>query len=175
MDFTVTSTGRRRAMAFLLVLAVAGAVIRALADNPSTWRDIGTLMLVLWVPAVGQLLGWLRARLPASTPPPTGFAQGQPFTAQLTAEITPLPPEGLLQALQADTELFTVLLGRQGFTARSATPLRQWLAAPGAQTLALEFLTPGLALQRLAPQTPFHVLVGTVAVAQGVVLQREPA
>lgn len=172
MNFTVTSTGRRRAMAFLLVLAVAGAVIRTLADNPSTLRDVGTLMLVLWLPVIGQLLGWLRGKLPAPTPPPTGFVEGQPFTAQLKVEVTPLPPEGFVQALQADTQLFTVLLGRQGFTARSATPLQQWLAASTPQALELQFLTPDIALQRLPVQTTFHVMVGTVAVAKGEVAER---
>ena len=107
-----------------------------------------------------------------AAPPPTGFAQGQPFAAQLEVELTPLPPEGFLQALDAATPQFTVLRGRQGFTARSAAPLAQWLAASSPQTLALQFLTPELALQRLPPQTPFHILVGSVAVAKGVVLKR---
>lgn len=172
MAFTVNSTGRRLAMAFLLALAVAGAVIRAMADNPSTLRDVGTLLLVLWVPAIGQFIGWLRGRLPASRPPPTGFTEGQAFTAQLKVEITPLPPEGVLQSLDPATPLFTVLFGRQGFTARSTMPVPQWLAASSPQTLELEFLTPELALQRLPPQTPFHVLVGPVGVAKGVVLER---
>lgn len=172
MAFIVNSTGRRLAMAFLLALAVAGAVIRVMADNPSTLRDIGSLLLVLWVPAVGQLIGWLRGKMPAPKPPPTGFPDGQPFTAQLKVELTPLPPPGLLQALDPATPLFTVLFGRQGFTARSANPVPQWLSATSPQTLELEFLTPELALQRLRPQTPFHVLVGPVGVAKGVVLEQ---
>lgn len=176
MALSITPTGRRLAMAFLLLLAVAGGVIRALADNPSTLRDVGTLLLVLWVPAIGQLIGWLRRQLPAAAPPPTGFAPGQPFEAQLQVELTPLPPRGFLQAMDAATPQFTVLHGRQGFTARSAAPLAQWLAASPPQTLALQFLTPDLALQRLAPRTHFHVLVGSVAVAKGVALERlQPA
>eukprot|EP01034_Spumella_vulgaris_P006289 gene6289-8010_t len=53
MSFTVSSSSRRVAMAVLLGLAVLGGVIRYTATNPSTLRDVGTLLLVLWVPAIG--------------------------------------------------------------------------------------------------------------------------
>ena len=64
MAFTVTSAGRRLAMAVLLLLAIAGAVIRATAPDPSTLRDIGTLLLVLWMPAVGNLVAYLVRKIP---------------------------------------------------------------------------------------------------------------
>jgi len=47
-------------MAVMLVLAAAGGVIREMAPNPSVLRDIGTLMLVLWLPAVGNLVCYLK-------------------------------------------------------------------------------------------------------------------
>jgi hypothetical protein len=172
MAFTVTSSSRRLVMAVLLALAIAGAAIRLLADNPSTLRDMGTLLLVLWIPAVGNLIGWLRAKLPAATPPPTGFAEGAPFEAQLVAELTPLAPEGFLEAFDPATPTCTVLSGRQGFTARTVPPLAQWLADPAPHRLRLQFLAPALALRRLPPQTAFHVLVGQVAVAKGRVLEQ---
>ena len=51
-------------MAVLLFLAVIGAAIRHWADNPSLLRDIGTLMLVLWLPAVGNLVAFVIRRVP---------------------------------------------------------------------------------------------------------------
>ena len=56
MAFTVSTYSRRAAMAALLALAVLGGVIRYSAPNPSTLRDIGTLLLVLWVQLVVGLI-----------------------------------------------------------------------------------------------------------------------
>jgi hypothetical protein len=48
----IVDSGRRQVvMCVLLGLAAAGAAIRHWADNPSLARDIGTLLLVLWLPA----------------------------------------------------------------------------------------------------------------------------
>ncbi|MBA3773934.1 MAG: hypothetical protein H0X13_16020 [Ramlibacter sp.] len=54
----VTSARRQIIMATLLGLAIVGAVMRYWAPNPSATRDIGTLMLVLWLPAVGNLISF---------------------------------------------------------------------------------------------------------------------
>ena len=59
-----TSPRRQLAMCVLLGLALVGAGIRHWADNPSTLRDVGTLMLVLWLPAVGNLVGFVIREFP---------------------------------------------------------------------------------------------------------------
>ncbi len=46
-------------MATLLGLAIVGAAMRYWAPNPSATRDIGTLLLVLWLPAVGNLVSFV--------------------------------------------------------------------------------------------------------------------
>ena len=55
----VTSFRRQVVMATLLVLAIVGGVMRYWAPNPSTARDIGTLLLVMWLPAVGNLVSFV--------------------------------------------------------------------------------------------------------------------
>jgi hypothetical protein len=55
----VTSARRQIIMATLLGLAIVGAAMRYWAPNPSATRDIGTLMLVLWLPAVGNLVSFV--------------------------------------------------------------------------------------------------------------------
>jgi hypothetical protein len=172
MPFIVTPQRRRLVMAVLLGLACAGGVIRHQAPDPSTLRDIGTLLLVLWLPAVGNLVAYLMRKIPAGKPPPTSFPPDAPFSAQLQARIdTVAASADWLATLDPLEQRCTVLVGRRGFTVRSAAPLSQWLTgAP--QTLALECLVPSSALRQLVPGTAFHVLVGTTAVAQGRVVEQ---
>ena len=61
----------------------------------------------------------------------------------------------------------TVLLGNEGFTARSALPLAQWLAGGHVQAMDFELLRPAAGSQKLGPGVAFHVVVGVVAVAKG--------
>lgn len=141
-------------MIALLSLASAGAVIRALAPEPSTLRDIGTLLLVLWLPAVGNLVAWFVRRIPRKVPPATDFAGGAAFAPQLRVAIEPLgtmPPE-------ASTVL--VVAGRRGFVGRVS----------GAPHATLELLHPQGALPYLAAGTEFHLLAGRTPFAKGRVL-----
>lgn len=172
MPFIVTPLRRRLVMAVLLGLGLAGGVIRHQAPDPSTLRDVGTLLMVLWLPAVGNLVAYLMRKIPSGKPPPTGFAPDAPFSAQVRARIdTVAASADWLAALDPLEQRCTVLVGRRGFTMRSAAPLSQWLPdAP--QTLALECLVPSAALRQLLPGTKFHLLVGTTAVAQGQVLEQ---
>jgi hypothetical protein len=157
----------------MLTLALSGGVIRHYAPNPSTLRDIGTLLLVLWLPAIGNLIGYVSRKLPHGAPPPTGFAPGSAFAPQLHVQIerVELPP-GFIGALGPEIDMGTVLLGRRGFTVRMGTPVSRVLAVAGPQALTFECLTPAAALPHLTPGTEFHLLVGTTAVAKGRVTGR---
>ena len=59
MLFHATAARRKLIVIALLLLAVAGGAIRAWAPNPSTLRDIGSLLLVLWVPVIGNVIAYL--------------------------------------------------------------------------------------------------------------------
>jgi hypothetical protein len=172
MALTATPSRRRLAMIALLLLALAGGFIRAYAPNPSTLRDVGTLLLVLWLPAVGNLIAYLLKQIPHRAPPATSFPAGSTFTPQLDVRLQATDmPKDLLTALDPAERQCTVLVGRSGFTARLGQPLGPLLAAAGSQTLALELLHPAVALPRLAPGTDFHLLAGITAVATGTVLR----
>jgi uncharacterized membrane protein len=54
----ITSSRRQIVMATLLGLAIVGAAVRYFAPNPSVTRDIGTLLMVMWLPAVGNLVAF---------------------------------------------------------------------------------------------------------------------
>ena len=153
-------------MAVLLTLAVIGGAIRHWADNPSLLRDMGTLMLVLWLPAVGNLVAFVIRRIPRRATRPAGFAADSTFSPHLRAELTPLAL-GAARPPPALERRCTLLLGEVGFTARLASPLSQWLAAGSEQTVELELLRPALALPQLVPGTAFDLLVGSSVIGRG--------
>jgi hypothetical protein len=172
MALVVTPARRRIAMAALLALAMAGAVIRHWADNPSTLRDIGTLLLVLWLPAIGMLIGFLARKVPLGSPPPTDFAAGSAFVPHLSVTIEPIPAPEALSGIAGDVPNGTLVVGRRGFTVRAEAPALLALARSGASALPLELLAPAAALPHLAAGTRFHLLIGVTAVAKGHVLHR---
>jgi hypothetical protein len=173
----VTSSRRQVVMAALLGLAVVGAAMRHWAGNPSLARDIGTLLLVLWLPAVGNLVAFAVRQWHARTRRRTGFDGDRAFLPQLVVRLTRLEPQGSPGAAPPtapDPRHCTIAFGSEGFTARTALPLAQILAEAAPQEVPLELLRPGLALARLAPGTPFQLLVGNTAVARGSVLRHCP-
>ena len=158
-------------MATLLGLAVVGAVMRYWAPKPSLARDIGTLLLVLWLPAVGNLIAFLVRQWAARRHRRTVFDASRPFTPHLAVRLSAFDAEApLARVLSPQETRCTIVLGSEGFTARTGVPLAQALAGlPAPQDVALELLRPELARPRLAPGTRFHLLAGDVAIAQGTV------
>ena len=168
MAIIVTSSRRRIAMAVMLLLAASGGVIRYFAPDPSVLRDVGTLLLVLWLPAVGNLIAWLVGKVPRKPPPRTDFEAGAAFAPQLQAQVEAAAmPAEVMDSLDPQERKCTILVGRQGFTARLAEPLKQTFAKLEEQTLGVELLNPDLALARLKEGTDFHVLAGAMGIARG--------
>jgi len=171
MAIIATPSRRRIIMAILLALATAGAVIRYFAARSSVLHDIGTLLLVLWLPAVGNLVAWLIQQASRKAPAARGFA-GSAFVPHLWAQVAsldPVPPA--LAALDPRERSCTLIAGTHGFTVRLAEPLAGLATAAGARKLALEFLRPDVAYQELRPGATFHLLIGQDAVAKGQVLE----
>src|SRR4051812_43140999 len=88
MALAVTYRQRRTITAIFLVFAVLGAVIRAVTDKGTTAHDVGTLLLVMWLPIVGNIVGWLMGLFRSRKPPkPGGFDAARPFTPTLQARL----------------------------------------------------------------------------------------
>ena len=169
----VTSSRRQVVMATLLGLAVVGAGMRYWAADPSLARDIGTLLLVLWLPAVGNLVAFAVRQWHGRAQRRRSFDAVRAFSPQLVVRITSLEARQSPGTVPApDPRHCVIAFGSEGFTARTAQPLAQVLAESGApRDLPLELLRPELALPRLAPGTPFQLLAGDAAVARGTVLR----
>jgi hypothetical protein len=167
-----TTSSRRQLIVFVLLgLAMLGAAMRQWADNPSVERDIGTLLLVLWLPVVGNVVAFVIRRL-RPPGPSLDFESGAAFTGQLLVELTPLA--SCVTGLTPDERGCTLAIGAEGFTARLPLPLAQWLAAGAPQALELQFRRPELALRRLSVDTVFRVMAGAAVVGTGRVLPQAP-
>jgi hypothetical protein len=171
MPLIVPTPARRRiVMGVLLGLAVSGGIIRSLAPEGSALRDVGTLLLVMWLPAVGNFIAWLIRQMPRKAARVVDFAPGSAFTEHLRVQADVLPLEAdVLAAFDGADPRCTLIVGKQGFTARFRQPAVQALASPGTHRIALELLRPQAALPHLVPGTKFHLLVGRTAAASGLV------
>jgi hypothetical protein len=161
---------RRLIVVIFLCLAVAGAVIRHYAEPGSRLRDLGTLLLVLWLPLIGNIIGWLMRRWMTPKPaPPAGFDLKPGFTPHAHALITlrraavpaanvPLAP-GQYRA--------AIVTGNEGFSARWIVPQGEKMAREVERLVQLEFLAPDKAQARLGPDTVFRVLVQDAFIADG--------
>jgi hypothetical protein len=167
-----TSSRRRLIVYVLLGLAVAGAAMRQWAPHPSLARDVGTLLLVLWLPVIGQVVGFVIARVQQARAGrvAAAFAPQAAFAPELEIEFVPVAAAAL-PALPAGERHCTLVVGHEGFTARAAAPLAQWLGGSRTCTVSLQMLRPALALQRLRVGTTFSMLAGRTVVGTGRVLQ----
>lgn len=169
-----TSSRRQLIVFVLLVLALAGAAIRQWADKPSITRDIGTLLLVLWLPIIGNVVAYVIVRVQGARRArrSAGFAPDAAFTPHLLVEVTPVDPAtSALPPVSNEERNCTLVIGNEGFTARAALPLAQWLTAGAARPVELQLLRPALALPRLPAETTFRILAGRSLAASGRVLQ----
>lgn len=155
-------------VAVLLALAVVGAGMRIWAPKPSLARDLGTLLLVLWLPVIGNIISFAIARV-SRRRRRHAFAADAPFRPQLLVELT---AAGGRLRLAHDERRCTLVVGSDGFTARLAVPLAQWLTGGQSQTMEVELLRPELALPCMVPGARFSVLGGTSLAGHGRVLQR---
>ncbi|MDM0116846.1 hypothetical protein QTI66_32480 [Variovorax sp. J22R133] len=165
-------------MIVLLCIAVAGALIRQFAARGSTLRDVGTLLMLLWLPIIGNIIAWLVARMRRpSAPEPETFGAPDTFQPHALVELTlraaKLPSEDV--PIPVGEHRCALVIASDGFSAR-------WFVRPGekvlrgkAHAVQMEFLTPTLALEKFQPQAAFRMLVGEAFVGDGRVLELLPS
>lgn len=168
MRLQATPAHRKLIVVVLLLLAVAGGVIRLLAPNPSTLRDLGSLMLVLWVPVIGNVVGFFVRKIKLQRASP--FSKRGPFAGELLVELTPIAPAPPMPAALS-SENCALVIGGEGFSVRLSQPLAGWLDAGVPVQLEAQFLRPEKALHRFAQDTAFRVISQQRLVGQGRVLQ----
>ncbi|HXD42927.1 MAG TPA: hypothetical protein VN649_20340 [Ramlibacter sp.] len=170
-----TSSRRKLIVIILLALALVGAGMRSWAPDPSVLRDMGTLLLVLWLPVIGNIVAFAINRIRASRARSGSFEAGLAFTPHLLAELTPAATRAAAaRSLAANERCCTLVLGSEGFTARLAVPVAHWLQSDQPQPIELEFLRPALAVTRFPAGATFRVVAGDAVAGQGRVIRRVP-
>ncbi|MES2972605.1 MAG: hypothetical protein V4757_03315 [Pseudomonadota bacterium] len=166
-------SGRRRLItAILLTLALTGGVIRVFAPQPSLLRDFGTLLLVLWLPIIGNIIAWSVARWHARKPAPPGFDTASPFEPSARIELTLLAAAVPAASRPIPPGLFPCVLavGNTGFTARLRVPADAVPEPEVPAVLDVQLLRPDLALATLSAGAEFVLIAGRTTLGRGVVL-----
>lgn len=173
---TTIQSRRKLIVILLLAVAVAGAAIRWRADPASTLHDVGTLMMVMWVPIIGNVIAWAVRKLRRPVVEAPSFGPASAFRADLRVSLTlresQLPAAN--GALPAGEYRAALVLEKEGFSARWRVPPGQALPRGQAETLDIELLSPAVALSRFANGTSFRVLTGDSFIGDGTVLQVLP-
>ena len=179
---------RKLIVIILLCVAVGGAIVRQRATPGTTLRDVGTLLMLLWIPIVGNIIAWLVAQIrrkPSSAPSApttpgtsagataTDFDPDAPFAPQLRVSLTLRPPQLPSEDVPVAEGQYrcALVVDNQGFTARWVVQPGELLRRGQAQEIGIEFLSPAIALPRFVPDTAFRMLVGESFIADGRVLR----
>ncbi|MBT2333732.1 hypothetical protein J7E49_07425 [Variovorax paradoxus] len=172
---TTIQSRRKLIVIILLCMAVTGALMRHYAERGTTTRDIGTLLMVLWVPIIGNVIAWLIGKRPRRAAPaePATFDAARAFTPHLLAELTLRPPALPSHdvPLAAGEYRCALVVDNQGFSARWFVAQGEVLARGKPHALDIELLSPTLAGTRFPKGAAFRVLVGDSFIADGRVLQ----
>ena len=173
MTTSTISSRRQIITTVLLLFSVGGGLLRWLAPQPSLARDMGSLLLVLWLPIIGNIIAWVvaQAHKPKNAPP--GFAPDSPFTPSAHITLTLLAAEVPSQSRPIRAGLFNcmVVVGHEAFSARLQVPPHAEPVPEVAQPLEVEFLKPEVALPKLKPGTDFTLLSGRTLLGRGQVQQ----
>lgn len=168
---------RQLIVILLLCTAAVAAVVRHFAEPGSTTRDVSTVMMLLWLPVIGSIVGWCYGKLRRRTAPapdtPPGFRPGQVFAPHALVDLAlrpaPVPAEDVPAPPGEHTCVLVV--GHQGFMVRWQVAAGESLRRGETRTLPMQFLSPDKALPLLPAGTPFRMMVGEAFIGDGRMLR----
>ncbi len=175
MNQTSKSKRRQIIAVVMLLLALIGGLVRWFSPQPSLARDVGSLLMVLWLPIVGNIIGWLMQRARAPKHQLQGFPAGTMFEPHARIELTLLAADTPRLSRPMRVGFFdgALVVGSEGFTTRLAVPADAEPVPEVPCTLEVQFLRPELALAQLTQGTRFALLSGRTLLGTGRVLPLE--
>ena len=157
----------------LLVTAVAGALLRSFSAPQSTPYYVGTLLMVMWVPIVGNIISFIVNRFRRAAPEPPSFSE--PFVPHVGVELKLQSEQSLdLPREEQDGRIHCLFIsGTEGFSARVS--LRKSHAAVSKLLPAeAQFLVPAVALPKFPIGATFLLMQGRSSIGTGQVLSLPP-
>ena len=158
----------------LLVTAVGGALLRAFSTPESTPYYLGTLLLVMWLPIVGNVISFFSKKRRASEPALPEFSSAMSFVPQAVVELELNPPRET-QSLRTEQDgrihcLF--ILGTEGFTVRVS--LLETQGTGDTCRAEVQFLVPATAKPKVLVGSKFRLMRGGSSLGTGQVLSLRP-
>jgi hypothetical protein len=150
----------------LLVAAVAGALLRGFSSPGSTPYHLGTLLMVMWLPTVGNIIAFLAKRFRPKAPAESPMLS-MPFVPQMAVRLS-LRTEQLLKRERDGKIHCLLILGTEGFSVR-ISPIESGAAVEG-KDAELQFLAPETALPKFSDGSTFKLMQGVSFVGTGQVL-----
>lgn len=174
---TTIQARRKLIVIILLSVAIAGALLRSFTAPRTTAHDVGTLLMLLWLPIIGNIISWLVSKLrrpaAAGSSAPSGFGEGRAFQPHALVELTlrapQLPSEDV--PIPAGEQRCHLVVDNEAFSARWFVRPDESIRRGKPQPIEVEFLVPALALRRFQDQAAFRILVGESFVGDGRVLR----
>jgi hypothetical protein len=158
----------------LLIMAVAGALLRSFAVPQSTPYYLGTLLMVMWVPIVGNIISFLGKKLsPVALAKPT-FSAATPFVRQAVVELRGQSEQDLdLPQKEQDGRIHGLfVVGTEGFSIRFS--LLDIEVADGCLGAEVQFFSPAAARPKFPVGSAFKVMQGNSGIGTGQVLSWSP-
>lgn len=157
----VNTKGSRRMIISLLLIAAGfiGAAMRWYYPKPLLAHDMGTLLMVMWIPAVGNFIGYAINRWPPGPRPPPALDPAQPFAPDVQVELDFPSP----RSAKVLTDRVLLMVGTQVFSGRcrvAGDDARNW-------SCELQFFVRASALPHFTAGTSFLVVEGATAVGKG--------
>jgi hypothetical protein len=171
---TPIQTKRQHMALFLLGLAVVAGVVRHFSEPGTTLRYLSTVLMLLWLPVIGSIVGWCYGKLQRPPPPPPKtFAPGQAFAPHVLVEFTLRPPSIPAEDIPVPPgeHRFVLVVDNQGFQTRWQMPGDDIFRRGETRTLPVELLTPHKAMPHLPVDASFRMLVGDAFIGDGRVVQ----
>ena len=158
----------------LLVTAVGGALLRAFSSPESVPYYLGTLLMVMWIPIVGNIISFFSKKRRPSVPALPEFSSAMPFVPQAVVELrlNPLQETGSLRTEQDGRIHCLFITGTEGFT------VRVWLletqGTGETRRAEVQFLVPATANPKFPVGSKFQLMQGGSSLGTGQVLSLRP-
>lgn len=161
MHINTESSRRYLIVGLLAVAACIGAIIRYFAPKNSDLHNIGSLLMIIWIPIVANILIYFAKKRRPIVLVSQGFSQGALFIPHALVEVT----FNHSVSIKAGEVGCIFAVGTEGFSTRVLLP--QEYAPEEAVQVQAQFLVPIAALEKISAISTFQLFQGATKIGKG--------